>query len=1350
MACAVLLCGGAWAAVGDTITISNINKGTSRSVANFAGDTYSICLPPSLSLPAGSVVRVSKITLGMNSVSDADKLPKYLKIGETYSAIVNGTGSQNTASTFETNALKQEFDFTDKELDLTVGTEYALSMCSDEEGTVLSPTRWHLEQTTDANFSVIRQSTSVTAYRIDQEFVGVVRSVPEGRVMDFIFTGNATTGALEGDRSWVSGLLAAGNEGGDQVAKMYGPNGIVNMGYDSSNGNISSGKWHPWYGAASKNAFTIAAYLNLECVRAAEGKHAVLISLGNNAGRKIVLAKEPDGSVALIAANAGTVLNADTMPVLAASAVATGWHLYTFTFSTEEGLTLALDDGDPVVDASDEAKVATPTGFQIGSIYQGRPNNFTMPDYLGVAMVCGMPSLINAAGRADLTSRYSAVTGGEISADIHQDTADKELVLVSMSATGNQFIGVSKGALTIPAPAEVSVPHVRCVNNNATADRAVLNVAGTLNVTSESDNPNVWADRLNYKGVLFGHYHGQGTYNITGTLNAPGTYVEICYTAEAQTLNVNGGTLVAKGVYSFNGQGTVNLSNNGRIALSTSTFLNVPVTSAGGTIAAAETADYAKQLTVSSGDLALEVAEEKTLSFNGAVSNAGTITVKSGTVVLPAGSEGAVTVEAGAVLKLKVTDAQRTTGYTATDVTLPEGENVIFVFSDGTEQTGDGTRLPTTSPVWTGAAGDSNWDTDGNWSTGAAPTADTAATIDTEATITLSDTSVAKMVYVNADATFTGSLGTNLKDVTIVENKTLTLENEGNATICGITGGTLVKNGSGILTLTRSATTGKTLKDVSFAINAGKIFLNDADIDNVAFTVAAAACTEGACPIDCYGWVVASGNWSVTANGDMVLLNNTGNNPAVVTGAGSFTKRGTGTVTMTGSFGNSVNANNNYTGAVSVEQGTLRIAPRLVGDNFKSHVTGKLTVAAGAALELDGDAKFVHNGASNTADVLGTVTVAGGVVEMRGSDRGMRGDLNIAKGATLKVMRGDFFSYNQGQCGTVNVYGALDLGTYRQTLRNEWTFNFYSGCTVSGFGDDNVNWPCAMQFWAGNHTTSIRFRKSAEDETGLVTFNATLGLENGTTFDVEEGVTVVCGPAVSEETTRGLVNRAADGKTLTKTGAGTLKITTAYETPTVLSAGRVILPSDATAEVTSGVEGEDVKRTTNADSTVTYSLGDGLTPVAPGSPVEIEAATAEEAIAKATLEVDESIAPAFMLEAVREGETGPWTVSAVLNPEASVDGVPVRPTLVADDEEVEPMIVGETDVSLAVNTIPGLWYSVIASESLADDAVWAQVGDAVQATESQTVLTVGLGEGPCRFYRISVEGHGVPPNGGQD
>lgn len=634
---AALVCGGAWAAVGDTVTISNINTGSSRSVSNFNGDTYTICIPASVTLPSGSVVKVTKITLGMNSSSDADKLPKYLKIGESFSAMANGTGSQNTSSTFATNSLKQEYSFADSDLELTVGTEYALSMCSDTNGTIKNPTRWHVEQTTDGTYSLIKQSSSSTSYRIDQEFVGVVQSI-SGPTPTFSFTGNASGGSVSG--------FTVGGEGGDAARKIMGPAGTqMPMIYHVNDNN----KWIPWADFTAKSTFTLAAYVNTSACKPTDGKNAVIWSMGSKSGNRVMLVKSSDGKIKLITASGANISKESTAPAFDETA---GYHLYTASFSTTGGLKLTVDADTANAKTDSTATTQAANGFQIGSMYQGlQTDKFEVGTNIGVANLIGYDVVLSDEQITSLSSIYPAVS--MIKTDIHQDTANKEVVVPSATTDGNHFIGVSKGTMTIPAGATVSVPHVRCLNNDATGDRGTFNVAGTLNVTSESSNANVWEDRLSYKGVLFGHYHGQGTYNITGTLSAPQTFVELCYTAEAQTLNVNGGAVTTKGIYSNNGKGTVNLSNNGRITLSTSTFMNVPVTVTGGTIAAGETATYAKRLTVSSGNLALDVASGKTLTMNGGVSNSGTITKTGAGALKLTGTlsalNGALAIEEGSV-----------------------------------------------------------------------------------------------------------------------------------------------------------------------------------------------------------------------------------------------------------------------------------------------------------------------------------------------------------------------------------------------------------------------------------------------------------------------------------------------------------------------------------------------------------------------------------------------------------------------------------------------------------------------------------------------------------------------------
>lgn len=995
---AAFVCGGAWAAVGDTITICNANKGSSRSAATFTGNTFSICIPASTTLPEGSTVAVTTITVGMNSRNDTANFAPYMKIGDTISNPCNGTGEINgdASVVFANNALKQAYGFTDKGLVLTVGTSYDLAFCSDAEGTVKDGTRWYCEQTQDPAFSVIKQSKDALTYRPTSEFVGVVQTVA-GAVPSFAFTGDANGGSA-------SGFTISG-EGGDAAKKTIGPAGTqVPMIYFVSN----SDKWHPWANFTAKDTFTLAAYVNTSTCKPAEGKNGIIWSMGNNGGNRVMLVKSSDGKIKLITASGANITNESTAPAFDETA---GYHLYTASFSTTEGLKLTVDADTANAKTDSSAKTKAADGFQIGSIFQGlQTAKFEVGNNIGIANLIGYDSVISDSQIAALSADYPAVAM-TITTDIHQDTANKEVVLMSATTDGNHFIGVSKGTMTIPAGVEVSVPHIRCINNNATGDRATFNVAGTVNVTSESTNPNVWADRASYKGVLFGHYHGQGTYNITGTLNAPNTYVELCYTAEAQTLNVNGGTLTTKGIHTNNGQGAVNLSNDGRIVLSTSTFMNVPVTVTGGTIAAGETANYAKQLTVSSGELALEVGAEETLTLNGGVSNSGTISVKTGTVVIPAGSEGTVTVAAGATLKLRVTDAQIATGYTATNVTLPADTDIVFVNAQGeTVEGGSGNALAPAAVVWTGDV-DNNWNTDGNWSSGSAPTSETVVTIKKDATITMASDSTYKQLFIESNVTFAGTIDlSTMHDITMSDAATISVDvASGNGKMKGVTGGKVIKTGAGYLYISNATNNGTALTGATIQIDGGTVHLDggyngDVNMTNPTFIIGA----NGA--LTTYGWTSVSGTLTLESDSDKSIFMNNGGKGGKIKGGPAIVKNGTGTITLL------AGSDANF-GAITLNGGRLDF-----GSNQATTVGG--VISGAGALGVNGSGVVTING--NNSFSGGTI-IASGELAM--------GHTNALGG------QGKAVAVNAG--GTLNVNGqqnhGLNLTLAGGTLKSEGT-----------------------------------------------------------------------------------------------------------------------------------------------------------------------------------------------------------------------------------------------------------------------------------------------------------------------
>ncbi len=243
---------------------------------------------------------------------------------------------------------------------------------------------------------------------------------------------------------------------------------------------------------------------------------------------------------------------------------------------------------------------------------------------------------------------------GTLAGDFQVDTVGAKLTIGgTYTANGNAFIGGSKGTVEIASGANISVPHLRFVNNNNTNDSVVFNVNGAVTVTTDTTNP--YGDRESYKGILFGHYYGTGVYNINegGRLTAENAYLQIVYTAEAQTLNVVGGDLKVRAISSGDANETITLSNDGKIALAEGIKSSTIVQSYGyGTISAYAYTTTGENPTTTTGWTSGGAAtftdttngttidpNGLTITFSGALSGAGKIIVEdsseagNGTVV---------------------------------------------------------------------------------------------------------------------------------------------------------------------------------------------------------------------------------------------------------------------------------------------------------------------------------------------------------------------------------------------------------------------------------------------------------------------------------------------------------------------------------------------------------------------------------------------------------------------------------------------------------------------------------------------------------------------------------------------
>ena len=157
--------------------------GSKGEVATFPGDTFTLKIPATEEMPAGSVIRLATLKLGMNSAQDAARMAKRVRIGAKVSALANGTGNQVTTDVHPTyNCLLQTYDFSDTPVDLVVGNAYPLSFLSDAYGTVMDGTRWYLRLTTD---SFLTQSKTTTGYRIYAKLDGDLLAKPSQGVVVF-------------------------------------------------------------------------------------------------------------------------------------------------------------------------------------------------------------------------------------------------------------------------------------------------------------------------------------------------------------------------------------------------------------------------------------------------------------------------------------------------------------------------------------------------------------------------------------------------------------------------------------------------------------------------------------------------------------------------------------------------------------------------------------------------------------------------------------------------------------------------------------------------------------------------------------------------------------------------------------------------------------------------------------------------------------------------------------------------------------------------------------------------------------------------------------------------------------
>ncbi len=514
-------------------------------------------------------------------------------------------------------------------------------------------------------------------------------------------------------------------------------------------------------------------------------------------------------------------------------------------------------------------------------------------------------------------------------------------------------------ALTVGAGATFNLNNFdETIGSLAGAGNVML---GTGTLTAGGDNSST-----TFSGIISGS--GGLTKAGTGTLTVSGNNT---YTGAT---TINGGTLqlgaaarLADATALTVGAGaTFNLNNFDETIGSLAGAGNVTLGT--GTLTAGGDNSSTTFSGIISGSGGLTKAGTGTLTLSGNNTYTGTTTINGGTLQLGAAARladaTALTVGAGATFNLNNFDETIGSLAGAGNVTLGTGtltaggDNSSTTFSGvvsgtgGLTKTGTGTLTLSGNNTYTGATTING----GTLQLGAAARlADaTALTVGAGATFNLN----------NFDETI-GSLA-GAGNVTLGTGTLTAGGDNSSTTFSGVVSGTggLTKTGTGTLTLSGNNTyTGAT------TINGGTLQLGAANrlADATAVTVGAGATFNLNNFDETVGSLVGPGNvtlgtGTLTAGGD----NSSTTFSGVVSGSGGLTKAGTGTLTVSG--------NNTYTGATTINGGTLQLGAA----NRLADATA-LTVGAGATFNLNNFDETVGSlaGAGNVTLGTGTLTAGG-------------------------------------------------------------------------------------------------------------------------------------------------------------------------------------------------------------------------------------------------------------------------------------------------------------------------------------------------------------------------------------
>jgi|GEM_PF-2299728 autotransporter-associated beta strand protein/VCBS repeat-containing protein len=862
------------------------------------------------------------------------------------------------------------------------------------------------------------------------------------------------------------------------------------------------------------------------------------------------LAKTGDGRLTLSGSNSyegTTTVTGGTLAISAASNISTNEVFLSgdVTFATA-GNTLTLGNIFTIADDT------TVTFNQTGS------GHLTLSGQVAGGAVGG---LLIKSGGGNMTLANNEELGanvqinnGTLNAKASVDSLGYGTVTLAGGTLAFSDAGTFGNAITVSADATISHSANVTLSGEISGSGDLIK-SGTGVLTLSGDSANYSGNIFLNQGVIIAA-HNNALGNTTGsTTVASGTTLRIGDgLALAENLTISGvGINAAYGALKINeGSGSATLT--GDITLAADSL-----------IGAFNAGDSLTLSGVISGDFDLTKVGSGTLTLSGANTHSGAVTVSQGTLALSGGSSigdsSAVTVSSGATLSLTGGDetigSLSGSGAVALSYGLIVGNASSTVFSgvisstnsSGITKVGSGSLTLSGANTYTGStivnAGTLYLEN------GSAIADSSAVTINSGAEIELyiSDETIGSLAGA-------GTLTLNGGSLTVGGNNSDTIFS-GQIQDGGNSGG-LIKTGSGTLTLT--AGDGINTYSGGTSVDSGTLAISRAShLGTGSVTLG-----DGTLQLLSGGNLSSSNPMTNTTvlTGDSTINVASGvyaKWSSVISGSGSLTKTGTGSLSVTEA--------NTYTGDTTLSEGAIIIdsATATLGgaDAGNGNAYGTLTIQSGAHLDFNYGATIAND------LVIGGVGVGYGAIQagFSGTDVTFTGAVTLSSDTLV----------DPGNI-TLEFSGGISDGGNGYTLTNAWN----GTVKLSGAA---TNWTGGIST-AANHTGKFSITDASNIGSGEITLNGgSLIIADATTLS--NAVTIGSGGGSIDASNAVTLSGVLSGTdAFTKLGAGTLTLsgTNIHSGAVTVSAGTLALSGGSSI-------GDDSAVTVNSGATLSLTEG---------------------------------------------------------------------------------------------------------------------------------------------------------------